>query len=114
MPDWCSSFQNRHRWLWVPAQRRDDEASHHVASSLNLLATSSVIASTAACASGPIAETVMDVPGPADSIISPMIEVPPTVSLPFVTQTSALKRSTICTNLADARACRPRLLMMGS
>ena len=34
-------------------------------------------------------------PGPADSIINPMIEVPPTVSLPRVTQTSALKRSTI-------------------
>ena len=68
----------------------------------------------AASASGPIAETTMEVPGPADSIISPMIEVPPTVSLPLVTQTSALKRSTICTNFAEARACRPRLLMMGS
>ena len=54
------------------------------------------------------------VPGPADSIISPMIEVPPTVSLPRVTQTSALKRSTIWTNFAEARACRPRLLMIGS
>ena len=53
------------------------------------------------------------VPGPADSIISPMIEVPPTVSPPRVTQTSALKRSTIWTNFAEARACRPRLLMMG-
>src|ERR1700730_10057404 len=89
-------------------------AADHVPSSLNLLATSSVIASTAACASGPVAETTIDVPGPADSIISPMIEVPPTVSWPLVTQTSALKRSTICTNLAEARACRPRLLMMGS
>ena len=43
-------------------------------------------------------------PGPADSIISPMIEVPPTVSPPRVTQTSALKRSTIWTNFAEARA----------
>src|ERR1700688_3327350 len=74
-----------------------DEATalYHVPSSLNFPATSSVMASMADCASGPIAETTIDVPGPADSIISPMIEVPPTVSPPLVTQTSALKRSTI-------------------
>src|SRR6476646_9186892 len=82
-------------------------------SSLNLPATSSLIARMAASASGPAAETMMVVPGPADSIIKPMIEVPPTVSLPRVTQTSALKRSTIWTNFAEARACRPRLLMIG-
>src|SRR6266581_3640478 len=64
----------------------------HVDSSLNLLATRSVIASMAAWASRPIAETTMDVPGPAESIINPMIEVPPTVSPPRVTQTSASKR----------------------
>src|SRR3984957_4231615 len=66
----------------------------YVPSSLNLLATRSVIAVMAASASGPAAETTMDVPGPADSIISPMMEVPPTVSPPRVTQTSALKRTT--------------------
>src|SRR6478736_3289325 len=86
----------------------------HADSSLNLLATRSVIASRAACASGPTAETMMDVPGPADSIINPMMEVPPTVSAPRVTQTSASKRSTIWTNFAEARACKPRLLIMGS
>src|SRR5882724_8329826 len=93
-----------------------DEATvpNHVPSSLNLPATSSLMASIAACASGPIAETTIDVPGPADSIISPMIDVPPTVSPPLVTHTSALKRSTICTNFADARAWRPRLLIIGS
>src|SRR5260370_29192413 len=74
---------------------REHFTADHVPSSLNLLATSSVIALTAACASGPIAETTMDVPGPADSIISPMVEVPPTVSPPFVTQTSALKRCAV-------------------
>jgi len=37
----------------------------------------------------------MDVPGPAESIIRPMMEVPPTVSPPRVTQTSASKRSTV-------------------
>src|SRR4029077_6838324 len=84
----------------------------HTPSSLNLSATSAAIASTAACASGPFAETTTEVPGPAASIIRPMIEVPPTVSLPRVTQTSALNFSTICTNFAEARACRPRLLMI--
>src|ERR1700722_3329936 len=67
----------------------------HIDSSLNLLAPSSVIASSAASASGPATETMMVVPGAADNIISPMIEVPPTDSPPRVTQTSALKRSTI-------------------
>src|ERR1700726_4649018 len=95
-----------------PGLRRDDEDSHWL-SSLNLLATRSVRALMAASASGPVAETTIEVPGPADSIISPMMEVPPTVSLPFVTHPSALKRSTIWTNFAEARACRPRLLMMG-
>ena len=85
-----------------------------VPSSLNLLATSSVIAVERGFGLGAGGGDHDVVPGPADSIISPMIEVPPTVSLPRVTQTSALKRSTICTNFADARACRPRLLMMGS
>ena len=52
-------------------------------------------------------------PIPAASIINPMIELPPTVSPLRVTVTSALKRSTICTNFADARAWRPRLFTMG-
>ena len=52
------------------------------------------------------------VPVPAASIIRPMIDVPPTVSLPRVTQTSASNFSTSWTNFADARACRPRLLMI--
>ena len=36
-----------------------------------------------------------------------MIERPPTVSPQRVTVTSASKRSTVWTNLAEARACRP-------
>src|SRR5262245_25021963 len=82
-------------------------------SSPNLVVTSVVSASIASRASGPVAETITLEPGPADSIINPMIELPPTVSLLRVTVMSALKRSTICTNFADARACRPRLLVMG-
>src|SRR6186713_292784 len=95
-----------------PQERGEGAEQPHTPSSLNLSATRAAMASTAACASGPIAETTTEVPGPAASIINPMIEVPPTVSLPRVTQTSALKRSTIWTNLAEARACRPRLLMI--
>jgi hypothetical protein len=39
-----------------------------------------------------------------------MIEVPPTVSPPRVTLTSAWNLSTNWTNFAEARACRPFLL----
>ena len=46
----------------------------------------------------------MVVPGPAESIISPMIELPPTDSLPRVTVTSASNSSTSFTNFAEARA----------
>src|SRR3954453_8233989 len=78
----------------APVALRGGEGNQ-VPSSLNLLATSSVIASIASSASGPLAETTIEVPGAAESIINPMIEVPPTVSPPRVTQTSASKRSTI-------------------
>ena len=40
------------------------------------------------------------------------MEVPPTTSLPRFTFTSASNFSTICTNLADARACKPFLLQI--
>src|ERR1700709_509645 len=93
----------------MPHRVRDTNHS----SSLNLLPTSSASAATTASACGPVAETVMVVPGPAESIIRPMIEVPPTVSPPRVTRISASNCSTILTNFAEARACRPRLLMMG-
>ena len=48
-----------------------------------------------AVASLPVASTVMVVPVAAPSIMSPMIEVPPTDSLPRVTRTAASKRSTV-------------------
>ena len=65
-------------------------------------------------ASLPVASTVMVAPGPAPSIMSPMIEVPPTTSCPRLTFTSASNFSTICTNFADARACNPLLLQISS
>src|SRR5690349_19740589 len=46
-------------------------------------------------------------PWPAASIISPMIEVPPTVWPSRITRTVASKLSAHLTNLAEARACRP-------
>src|SRR3977135_2089229 len=76
-----------HDRAWGFEPRLSRPLSDHIFSSLNLLATSSVMASTAACASGPMAETMIEVPGPADSIINPMIELPPTVSWPLVTPT---------------------------
>src|SRR5438270_2770119 len=54
---------------WPPgaASRRPEMTRiGHVPSSLNLLAHNSVMAERAASASGPMAETIMDVPGPAE------------------------------------------------
>ena len=56
-------------------------------------ATSLQSASTATAASLPTALIVIRAPGPAASIISPMIEVPPTVSWPRVTVMAASIRS---------------------
>ena len=50
----------------------------------------------------------MRVPGPAASIIKPMIERASTVAPSLVTVTSASKVAASLTNLADALACRPR------
>src|ERR1700678_1201925 len=72
-------------------------------------------ASTTSAASRPVASTLIDVPGAAESIIKPMIEVPPTVSQcspQRLTRTSASNFSTVWTNLAEARACRPFLLQI--
>src|SRR5258706_3001897 len=67
-------------------------------------------AASAASASGPSAASSIVEPIEAPSIISPMIERPETVFSPLVTLTSHLKRATVSTNLAEARACSPRLL----
>src|SRR5690242_16868761 len=68
----------------------------------------------ASIASEPLALMVISVPGPAASIIRPMIDVAPTVSLTRVTVTEDLYFSAICTNLAEARACRPFLLTIST
>ena len=51
----------------------------------------------------PMALMVMVIPGPAASIMSPMIEVPPTVSWPRVTVMAASNCSAVCTNFAEAQ-----------
>ena len=58
-------------------------------SSPKRLATNSVSAAKAWAASAPSASITIVVPIPAASIINPMIDVPPTVSWPRVTRTSA-------------------------
>ena len=58
-------------------------------------------------ASGPSASMEITEPGLAASIISPMIDVPPTVCPSRATRTVASKLSAHFTNLAEARACSP-------
>src|SRR5277367_4807460 len=53
-------------------------------------------------------------PGPAASIISPMIERASTVWPSRVTVTSASKLPASLTNLAEARACSPRSLTIST
>src|SRR5438552_6555741 len=79
-------------------------------SSSNLRWISSAIASSAGSASAPAASSSISQPGPAASIISPMIERPETLMSPLRTVTSASNRSASLTNFAAARACRPRWL----
>src|SRR5579859_7878397 len=56
----------------------------------------------------------MQQPGPAASIIRPMIERASTVWPSLETRTSASKPEAVFTNLAEARACRPRLLTIST
>src|SRR5580698_6773612 len=83
-------------------------------SSSKRLITSSARASTAAWASAPSARMVIWLPGPAASIISPMIERASTVAPSLATVTSASKVAASLTNLAEARACRPRSLVIST
>ena len=76
--------------------------------------TRSARASTAARASGPSALISIEQPRPAASIIRPMIERASTVWPSRVTVTSASKPPASFTNLADARACRPRSLVIST
>src|SRR5690606_30842179 len=61
-------------------------------------------------ASTPLARTRMTSPGAAASIISPMMDAPLTSTPSLVTLMLAWNWFAVPTNLAEARACRPRLL----
>src|SRR5690606_31229114 len=76
--------------------------------------TSAVMASSASRACRPVAWTRMVAPGPAPSIMSPMMELPATVVPSRTTWISASKHSAVRTKRADARACRPLRLTMVS
>jgi hypothetical protein len=83
-------------------------------SSPNLLVTSSVIAASAASSIIALeAATVMVVPGPADEHHQAHDRgAADGFAAARHPDLRALKRSTAWTNLAEARACRPRLLMI--
>src|ERR1035437_7596346 len=67
----------------------------------------------AAWASTPLTCTVSLLPGPAASIIRPMMLLPLTFSPSFSTKMSQPKRLAILTNMAAGRAWVPGLLAMG-
>src|SRR4029453_3854979 len=69
-------------------------------------------ASMASGPSGPSASSTITVPGPAASIIRPIMDVPSTVWPSRMTRTCASKVSAHLTNLAEARACIPLRLQM--
>ena len=74
--------------------------------------TSSAIAWRALSASGPVTSTKMLHPGEAANIMRSRIDVPSTDWSSRLTVILASKLSAHWTNLAEARAWRPRLLMM--
>jgi len=51
-------------------------------------------------------------PCSAARVSNPIIEFPGTTKLPLVTSTLDLKLSTIAANFAEARACKPLLLII--
>src|SRR5437868_13736322 len=75
---------------------------------------SSRSALTAASASVPLASMSTDEPLPAASIITPMMLLAFTRRLLRVSQISQANLLASWVSLADARACRPSLLMMGA
>src|SRR5690606_4661384 len=72
------------------------------------------MASSASRACLPVASTNMVEPGPAPSIIRPMMESPATEVPSLMTLMEASKHSAVRTKRAEARACRPLRLTMVS
>jgi hypothetical protein len=88
-------------------QRMSADQASSMQSSSKPASTSAINACSASGPWGPCARKCSVEPGPAASIISPMIEVPPTEWPSRVTVIAASKVSASFTNLADARACKP-------
>src|SRR5687767_2508375 len=83
----------------------DEDALHYL--SPNFCATSSAIASTACCASGPLARMVSVAPNSAASIITPMMLFPFTSRSSRTMVISLLNLAAVFTTSAAGRACRP-------
>src|SRR5690348_5861311 len=93
--------------------RRGDiagESAPHAPSS-NLRSNSAATGASAASSSGPSARRVRGVPMLAASIITPMMLFALTSRPPATSQTVELNPCTNWTSLADARACKPSLLL---
>ena len=69
-------------------------------------------ASMAACSSAPFVSSSTVAPRPAASIITPMMLFALTRRSPRLIQTSQGKLAASLVSLAEARACRPSLLLM--
>src|SRR5207253_3994984 len=73
---------------------------------------SRTIASSAACSSSPSVSISISAPMPAASIITPMMLLALTLRPLRLMKTSLLKPVASLVSLAEARACRPSLLLM--
>src|SRR5690606_22443784 len=78
----------------------------------NLSSMSATMASIADCSSAPSVSMSTAAPWPAASIITPMMLLALTRRSPRAIQTSHLNVPASLVSLAEARACRPSLLLM--
>src|SRR5574343_1416612 len=78
----------------------------------NLSAISARMASSASCSRSPLVSSTTSLPSPAASIITPMMLLALTRRSPLLSHTSHGKLPASLVSLAEARACRPSLLLM--
>src|SRR5450759_62201 len=93
------------------ALERSDE---HYSLSPNLSLMSASIADMASASSAPLVSSSTVVPLLAASIITPMMLFALTRRLARAIHTSLVKRLAVCVSFAEARACRPGLLIISS
>src|SRR6476620_11848817 len=107
------TMERAHRAL-VPSDTRNGDSAAGYWPSPKYSPTSFDIASIACSSSGPEISTVIFDPLPAASIITPMMLFAFTLRPLRITCTSLSNFAASCVSLADARACRPSLLMISS